>query len=166
MTSVWPRYEGRPLCCVAQLNLPEVQAAGGPEWLPGHGRLLFFYELEHGSWGLNANDAGSAITIHETGSPVAATEPDDLPYEAKFPAYPVAFVRGTSYPTEERQAIDWSPLNTASAEALQEALADLVPPPPMHQVGGYPCPVQSDHMEAECHDIAKRLGHGGGGVAD
>lgn len=28
----------------------------------------------------------------------------------------------------------------------------------MHQIGGYPCPVQSDSMEAQRHDIARRLG--------
>lgn len=158
MASVWPRYGGRPLSCVAQLDLAEVRVAAGPEWLPDHGRLLFFYELEHRSWGRNANDAGSAIVIHETGSPIAAAEPDDLPYEAKFPAYPVSFVRGVSYPTEERLAIDWRGLNAASAEALEQALSDLAPAAPMHQIGGYPCPVQSDSMETECHDIARRLG--------
>ncbi|MDP3855205.1 MAG: YwqG family protein, partial [Phenylobacterium sp.] len=166
MAGAWPRYEGRPLCCVAQLDLPDVRAGGGPEWLPSLGRLLFFYELEHGSWGLDAKDAGSAVVIHETGSPIATTEPDDLPYEAKFPAYPLAFVQGASYPTEERLAIDWSRLNTASTEALEEALADLAPSAPMHQVGGYPCPVQSDSMEAECQDIARRLGQRGGDLAD
>lgn len=158
MAGAWPRYEGRPLCCVAQLDLAEVRAATGPAWLPDQGRLLFFYELEHGSWGLNAKDAGSAIVVHETGLRSPASEPEDLPYEAKFPAYPVSFARGISYPTEERLAVDWSGLNTASAEALEAALADLAPAAPMHQIGGYPCPVQSDCMEAECHDIARRLG--------
>jgi len=159
MVSAWPRYDGHPLCCVAQLDLAEVRAANGPEWLPDHGRLLFFYELESGAWGLYAKDAGSAIVIHETGSPVSATEPDDLPDEAKFPAYPVSLVRGISYPTEERLQIDWGGLDTASAQALEAALLDLAPAAPVHQIGGYPCPVQSDSMEAECHDIARRLGH-------
>lgn len=157
MAGDWPRYEERPLCCVAQLDLAEVRAANGPEWLPGQGRLLFFYELEHGSWGLNTKDAGSAAVIHETGPPAPATEPDDLPAEARFPAYPVSFVRGISYPTEERLAVDWSGLNATSADALEAALAALAPAAPMHQIGGYPSPVQSDRMEAECHDIARRL---------
>jgi uncharacterized protein YwqG len=158
MAGAWPRYEGRPLCCVAQLDLAEIRSASGPEWLPDQGRLLFFYELEHGSWGLYAKDAGSAVVIHENGFPVVATEPDDLPYEARFPAYPVSFRRGISYPTEERLVVDWGRLNVASTDALEEALADLAPAAPMHQIGGYPCPVQSDSMEAECHDIARRLG--------
>ena len=104
--------------------------------------------------------------LHEIGSPIAATEPPDLPEEAKFPAYPVAFARAVSFPAEERLGIDWGGLNTASSEALEQALVDLAPDPPMHQIGGYPCPVQSDSMEAQCHDIARRLGPHGGDAAD
>ena len=158
LASVWPRYEGRPLCCVAQLDLAQVRAAKGPEWLPDQGRLLFFYDLEHGSWGLDTKDLGSAIVVHENGSSITATEPDDLPYESKFPAYPISFVRGISYPSEERMEIDWHRLNRPSTQALEEALENLAPAAPMHQVGGYPCPVQSDSMEAQCHDIARRRG--------
>ncbi|WP_340643694.1 YwqG family protein [Phenylobacterium sp.] len=166
VAGVWPRYQGRPLSCVAQLDLAQIQAAGGPEWLPGHGRLLFFYELEHGSWGLDEKDAESAVVIHEAGSPIAATEPGDLPDDAKLPAYPITFAPTASYPSGERAAIDWSRLNTASADTLDEALVNLAPAAPAHQIGGYPAPVQSDDMEAECENIARRLGHGGGDPAD
>ncbi|MDP2011382.1 MAG: YwqG family protein [Phenylobacterium sp.] len=166
MAGVWPRYEGRPLACVAQLDLAQIQAAGGPEWLPGDGRLLFFYELEHGSWGLDEKDAGSAVVIHEAGSPIAATEPSDLPDDAKSPAYPITFELTVSYPSDDRAEIDWNSLDTASADALEEVLVSLDPAAPAHQIGGYPSPVQSDGMEAECETVARRLGHGGGDPAD
>ncbi len=166
MVGAWPRYEGRPLCCVAQLDLGEMRSAGGPAWLPDHGRLLFFYELECGSWGLYAKDVGSAVVVYETGPPATAIKPDDLSYAADFPAYPVTFARDVSFPTEERLAIDWSRLNKASADALEEALVELAPAAPAHQIAGYPSPVQSDCMEAECQDIAGRLGQRGGDVAD
>lgn len=166
MTGAWPRYGGRPLCNVAQLDLAEMRAVGGPDWLPGDGRLLFFYELEHGSWGIEPKDAGSAVVIYEVGTQVSATEPDDLPYEAKFPAYPVIFKQAISYPSDQRLGLDWRRLNTASSDALAEVLEDLAPLAPMHQIGGYPCPVQNDSMEAECQDIAKRLGQRDGDVSD
>lgn len=63
-------------------------------------------------------------------------------------------------------AIDWDHLNTASADTLEEALVSLAPTAPAHQIGGYPSPVQSDGMEAECENIARRSGHGGGDPAD
>jgi uncharacterized protein YwqG len=158
MACAWPRYQGRPLCCVAQLELAELHAAGGPEWLPPEGRLLFFYELEHGAWGLSASDAGSSVVIHDTGPPVAAQEPEDLPEDARLPPHPVAFVQGLSMPTEERVGVDWTGLDAVSEQALEHALAELAPPSPAHQVAGYPLPVQDDGMEAECQRVAKRPG--------
>ena len=65
MTGAWPRYKGRPLCCVAQLDLADVRAIAGPDWLPPDGRLLFFYELEAATWGLYTEDLGSFAVIHQ-----------------------------------------------------------------------------------------------------
>lgn len=161
MDVAWPRYEGRPLSFVAQLDLSEIRSAGGPEWLPADGRLLFFYELERGSWGSEAADLGSAVVIHQAGVLTAALEPDDLPDDATFPAYPVTSTQAVSTPTEERLGIDWRSLNPASARALEQALENLSPARPAHQIGGYPSPVQSDMMEVECQDIGKRLGQRG-----
>lgn len=56
-------------------------------------------------------------------------------------------------------AIDWT-------EALDQALEALAPPAPAHQIGGYPCPVQNDSMEAECQSIASRMGRSGGDISD
>lgn len=163
LAGAWPRYEGRPLSCVAQLDLAELRAVGGPDWLPDQGRLLFFYELEHGGWGIGPEDAGSSVVIHETGPVVAAVEPDDLPHDFRIPAYPVALVRDVSFPSEERLPIDWAGLDAASVKALQQAIDDLLPPSPAHQIGGYPFPVQNDEMEAECQRVA---GGGSGEAAD
>jgi hypothetical protein len=99
---------------------------------------------------------GSFVVIHETGPSEPALEPEDLPEEAKFPAYPVTFLPTLSYPTEERAGIDWGRLDPSSEEALWQALEELQPPAPAHQIGGYPSPVQSDGMEAECQNVAPR----------
>lgn len=158
MAAPWPRYQGRALGCIAQLDLSEIRAAGGPDWLPDHGRLLFFFDVESGSWGLHPQDAGAAAVVHDTGEPSAMPEPEDLSVDARFQAYPVSFAPAVSYPSEERLSIDWSGLNEASVQALEDALLALAPAAPMHQIGGYPCPVQNDAMEADCDRMAKQLG--------
>lgn len=155
MAAAWPRYNGNALCLVAQLDLVEARAAGGPDWLPGAGRLLFFYDLEEWSWGLSAQDAGSFAVLHEIEPAAAAVEPDDLSEDAKFPAYPVMFVRGASYPSVSRIDLDWRGLNVASEEALWTALQALDAPTPNHQVGGFPETVQSDDMEMECQALVR-----------
>ena len=157
LATPWPHYERRPLSCIAQLDLAELRAAGGPEWLPDDGRLMFFYELEHGSWGLAAQDAGSSVVIYEVGDPKPAAEPTDLDEDAKFPAYPVKFSPATSLPSEERLELDWRGMTKAENLAVEAAIEALQPSEPVHQVGGFPRPVQADEMEEQCQQVTQGL---------
>jgi uncharacterized membrane protein YhaH (DUF805 family) len=43
-TMDWPEGRECARCFVAQLDLAEVRAGGGPDWLPAEGRLYFFYD--------------------------------------------------------------------------------------------------------------------------
>lgn len=150
MSGAWPRYAGRPLSFVAQLDLAEMWAAGGPDWLPKQGLLLFFYDLEHGGWGFDPNDAGSFVVRYETDGAGLAAAPPDLPDDARFPAYPLVAAAGVSYPDEQRLNLDLRGLSKAEELSLEAALEALTPAEPAHQVGGYPAPIQNDGMELEC----------------
>jgi len=124
---------------------------------------MFFYELEHGAWGLEAKDANSSIVVYEAGDPAPAAEPSDLPQHARFPAYPVRFASATSLPSEERVEIDWKGLTKAESRAIEGALQALQPAEPVHQVGGFPQPVQGDQMELECQTVTEGIHLGGEG---
>jgi uncharacterized protein YwqG len=150
MTVPWPRFQGRPMTFVALLDLPTMHAAGGPDWLPAEGRLLFFYDLEHGAWGFDPKDAGSFAVLHQTEAAPLAAEPDDLAEELRFPAYPVTFVADHSLPDESRLDINWRNMSKAEQAALEKAVEALAPQEPAHQVGGYPGPIQNDGMELQC----------------
>jgi uncharacterized protein YwqG len=142
---------------VAQLDLAEMRAAGGPAWLPPEGRLLFFYSLEHGAWGLDTGDAGSFLVRHETGPAGLADEPDDLVEDARFPAYSVSFAPAASFPSLERAGVDWRGISPEDEDALEAALQALEPPGPAHQLGGYPSAIQDDAMENDCERITRDL---------
>lgn len=151
LTGPWPRYAGRPLSLVAQLDLAEMQAAGGgPDWLPKEGRLLFFYELEHSGWGFDPKDAGCAVVRWEAGPGQPAAEPDDLPADMRLDPYPVGFVADVSAPSDERLGLDWNTLTPAEEAELEAAVQALGPADPAHQVGGYPGQIQWDQMEMQC----------------
>lgn len=156
MRAEWPRFKGRPLSLVAQLDLADMRTAGGPDWLPDQGRLLFFYELESGTWGIDTKDAGSAVVIHETGDADQAAEPADLDGDFRFDAYPVGFVADQSIPSDERLDIDWKALSPTEEGELETAVEAMQPAGPCHQVDGYPGPIQWDAMEAECENISPR----------
>lgn len=157
LSAPWPRYEGRPLSCVAQLDLAELRAAGGPDWLPAQGRLMFFYELEHGSWGLETSDAGSAVVIYEAGKADPAAQPADLPEDGVFPFHQVSFFLDSSTPPEERIEVDWKGMTKAENFKVEAAIEALQPNEPVHQIGGFPQPVQADEMEAQCERVTQGL---------
>lgn len=161
LSAAWPRYKGRPLACIAQLDLAELSAAGAPDWLPDRGRLAFFYELEHGAWGLEPEDAGSSAVVYETGDPKTAAAPVDLPEDARFPAYPIRFSAAASLPSEERLELDWRSMTRAETRAVETAIEALQPAEPIHQVAGFPHPVQADEMEQACQSVTRQLRQSG-----
>lgn len=118
---------------------------------------MFFYELEHKSWGMEANDDGSSVVIYETGEAGLAVEPDDLPKDARFPAYPIQFSLSTSLPSDERLQLDWKGMTKAENLAVEAAIEALQPPEPVHQIAGFPHPVQADAMEEQCESVTRGL---------
>jgi uncharacterized protein YwqG len=165
-TLPWPRFEGRPLAFVAQVDLPQVQAAGGPNWLPPTGRLLFFYAIGRGSWGAYASDKSVAAVLLEQAAPGPATAPEDLDPDWMLEGYGVIPVQAPSYSNEERLKLDCSEFDLESWHAFYEALTQLEPASPAHQIGGLPGPIQFDTMEDDCHAIWRELGNAGGDASD
>lgn len=168
MAGDWPRYEGRPLGFVAQIDLRAVRTAGGPDWLPTDGRLLFFYEAEYGAWGLYPKDRGSFAVRFETGEAARATPPADLAEHAQFDQWPVTFKPAFSYPDQERFPVNWQAFTREDEDVLEAGLMALGRPEPAHQIGGYADAIQSDTMEQECDRVTSGLFDGppGGGPAD
>jgi uncharacterized protein YwqG len=165
-TGPWPRHQGRPLSLIAQLDLAEMRAAGGPDWLPADGRLLFFYDLELASWGMEPNDRGSALVRYETQPAEDAVEPDDLSEDLRLEARPVTFTPDVSPPSEERLGVDWKSLSQKQVRDLEAAVESLLPSEPTHQVGGYPIAVQGDDMEEQCQGMTRGLPAAGSSAAD
>jgi uncharacterized protein YwqG len=65
----WPRFEGRPLNFLCQLDLAEIQALGSFDDLPESGWFLFFYDAEGQPWGFDPKDRGRWRVLHvQTGS--------------------------------------------------------------------------------------------------
>lgn len=162
MSGDWPRADGRPMSLVAQLDLAEVRSAGGPEWLPANGRLLFFYDLDASPWGLGPEDAGTFLVRHETSPAAALPPPADLDADAVFPACPVRFEAALSYPNAERAGVDWSNFPGRAEGQLERLLEALEPAEPAHQVGGYALAVQDDEMDEQCQLVTNGLYLGGG----
>lgn len=149
----WPHKNGEPLQFVAQ-----VEASVCPSWNRGSGVFLFFHDDRY--WGTSPKDAGHAVVMWQEGA--RALGPEEMPRVTRtrnwllFKSTSVRSVRmtrqvylefesGSSFPSLEREMVRFP--GEAEEEAYNEFLASLESP---IQLGGYPSPIQSDDMEADC----------------
>lgn len=145
VTHRFPKREvTTPMGFVAQLDLGEVRAAGGPDWLYDQGRLFFFAEPWMGAalYVANPDETCRAITV-----PV-------LPRGFPLPERRVAMTLATSYPDLEWLVEDIGELDI-DGDAL-DRLAEFPAahmPIPEHRVGGHASAIQSSDMELECEQM-------------
>lgn len=87
--TTWPRYEGRPLSFITQVDLAETAGVNDVyRLLPHEGLLSFFYDAVEQPWGLWPNERGASAVLH---SPAGVTlerhpHPPDLDERGILPA--------------------------------------------------------------------------------
>ncbi|WP_444894994.1 YwqG family protein [Microbulbifer sp. SSSA005] len=158
----WPRKNDKPLGFIAQFDLEEINPEKVIDWLPSHGRLLFFYDLEEWPWGFDPKDRGGWAVIYESGDgDFQSTElPDDLNEDHVAPEIKyVISERFTSFPDSQR--ISFEKLGLSEDEEYYEFLNELYGDEPRHQVSGFPSPIQNDSMEEECQLVSGGVNCGG-----
>lgn len=139
----WPPHRSdSALDFLAQLDLAAVRAAGGPDWLPPEGRLMFFYDLDD-----PGDDPTHWRIIHEVGPAPPPRRPPEVKRRVRvFPRKDVRFLPGWSFHPADDPAADFT---DAEYEMFRAELG--VPSrQPAHKIGGYPDVIQNEEMEAEC----------------
>ena len=145
VTHRFPKREvTTPMGFVAQLDLGEVRAAGGFDWLPDQGRLYFFAE----PW------MGAALYVAQADEARARVAVPGLPKGFPLSERRLSMTPATSYPDLEWLVDDLSGLDL-DGEAL-DPLAEFPTahmPTPEHRVGGHASPIQGLNMELECEQM-------------
>ena len=150
----WPAGHSSPRAFVAQLDLAEVRAAEGPEWLPAEGRLYAFYDPEGGG------SADQVVILSSRDAPgPARTPPPGLSPKLRFPERRAGFLRLTSFSTLDWLGIDVRELDVEPKEL--DELSALADEPfgdeAQHRIGGYPSEIQEANMPLECEHLARGL---------
>jgi len=153
----WPRFRDRPMACLARIDLGEVRATGGPDWLPGEGRLQVFLDMGDRPQDFEPEQPGACVVRWETGPERPASAPDDLRPRSRIAAFPLKPTPRMSY-ADERIEIDWRALTRDENRTLEAAVLDMLSPEPAHQIGGYPGNLQGDDMEVQCAAAAAGTG--------
>jgi uncharacterized protein YwqG len=150
----WPAGEKGPRAFVAQLDLSEVRAAGGPDWLPPEGRLYVFHDDERAGFADHASVAFSQAPA--TGEAPAVP---GLSAKLTFNERRVRFMLFTSIPS-----LDWLDVDVRALDVDDDDFDQLVSAPDepfgdelQHRIGGYPSEIQNGQLALECEHLARGL---------
>jgi uncharacterized protein YwqG len=146
----WPHSNAKPMAFLVQLDLAEITSANEFDWLPTDGSLLFFYDLEEMVWGFDPKDRDKWQVIYQSEAKVEIEFPQDMAQDSKISEIYLKAQRENVLPHEDCPEIERLDLSDEEVDAyceFKDSFADLIP---LHQVGGFPAPVQNNTMELEC----------------
>lgn len=148
----WPRYNGRPLSFLAQINLSEVPPVSGSA-LPRTGFLAFFYETETMRWGFDPADRGcSHVAFFDV--PAAELEraapPMASPIVETFKPCALSFAAQVDLP--DPSDLIFAALDAELQDERRSAYIEVgssLHPDTYHHLLGHAQVIQND-MRAEC----------------
>lgn len=153
--AAWPEWNGAPLAFLAQVDLRAVVGMPGAEVLPGAGLLSFFYDAEQSTWGFDPADRGSWRVLYAPAdAPLRRRHfPAALPDDGRYGACAVEARAASSLPSWDEPVVEALVID----DDAQDAFFGLTPIEPyaghrgaVHQLLGWPDPIQSAEMGLEC----------------
>jgi uncharacterized protein YwqG len=147
----WPKWDGRPLSFVAQINLSEVSPHDTEKILPASGILHFFYDLEGGPWGGYEESEGWRVTYFDgnTAALQRTPPPRELGKYGVFRECSVEFRPELTFP-ECEPYLDWDALNEKEQDQYVEVLFDLQGGDSIHRLLGHAAAIQDPDMQLQC----------------
>jgi hypothetical protein len=147
----WPSETGSSLTFLAQIDLAQVRASGGPAWLPDKGSLFAFCDPE-------ALGDPHVVRVLHSPEPLGASAAAGSP--TRFPERRVAFRRVTSAPNRLWLGVDHYRVQDDNLGAWQEIIRSVDAPPNdtrQHRVGGYPNEIQDEQIPLLCEHALQGL---------
>lgn len=139
----WPVGPDGPLAFLAQIDLAEARAAGGPDWLPATGMLFVFNDLERYGFPDHVR-----VLFARSRDGVARPPPAPLREEYDFGERRVRFQPAASAPS-----LDWLDLDPRLGRGLDDLNEEFEPD---HRIGGYPDELQPGSLAIEAEQMARR----------
>jgi uncharacterized protein YwqG len=171
----WPKYRGRALDLLAQIDLSDIAPFDVAERLPPRGWLYFFYDIEEQTWGFDPEDrgSGSVLWIDDDGRPLIRTLPVKSRLQGDVVAEPSAieFDMHYSLPNADDERIESAGIRPPMAadscskwydvyDQLREEVSRISGKPELyHHLLGHPQIVQNP-MRVECQLVTNGLNCG------
>lgn len=149
----WPESGGQPMAFLGQLDLAELAIAHRFEWLPDQGALAFFYDVEEMPWGFDPRDRGKWQVRYFESASVEVPAPPSMRESSVLERVNLRASKVEVLPAADSELLEGLELSAREWDAYCD-YASGEDDGPLHQVGGFPSPVQGDIMELECQLVA------------
>jgi uncharacterized protein YwqG len=156
---IWPLSNGKPMTFLAQLDLSEISNVYQYEWLGNEGLLLFFYDINEMPWGFDPNDRGMWKVLFQSNPYEFAEFP--LEYDKEY-QIKESFIQPKLVdilPSFDEPSIEKLNLSDDEVELYFDMIEETQET--SHQVGGFPSPIQGNHMELESQLASNGVNVGG-----
>ena len=144
----WPRWKGRPLTLMAQINCAETARIETEGLWPKSGTLYFFYDLKEQPWGGTVGDIGSWVVKFVEEPNLQPTPAPSEIREFVLPGYAVKPERFSTLPGQSTRAFESLGLDEVQSEGFIELSWELkhniCGNESMHQSLGYADNIQGD----------------------
>ena len=147
---VWPESDGKPMAFLGQLDLAELTASHRFPWLPAVGSAVFFYDVEQMPWGFDPKDKGKWRVLYSKTVDTEMEYPASLPPAFRMKHSFVSASRIERLPDIDSAVVEALNLSQDQLDAYAEFSDGDEKHETVHQVGGFPSPVQGNMMELEC----------------
>ncbi len=141
----WPQSEGLPMAFLAQIDLAEMAQVHKYDWLGDQGLVLFFYDMNEMAWGFDPKDRGKWSVIYQAAPDTNLDYPENLADDFKIKERFMIPKRLEMLPHMDDLSLDSSVSDRELA--LYHKLNESTEP--LHQLGGFPSPVQGNDMALE-----------------
>lgn len=156
---VWPKWKGKSLSFIAQIDLPIASAYDADKHLPEKGMLAFFYDQNQETWGFDPKDKGSFSVVFFEGdnADLVRTElPDDIAEEARYTPCRIKLSGDKTMPHPWSLFIESLNLSKEAMDEYFEEYDKYNPPGVQHRLLGHPTIIQNE-MQTECQLVTNGL---------
>lgn len=154
---IWPQSNGRPMAFLAQIDLAEIAQEMHYEWLNDKGLLLFFYDILEMPWGFDPKDRGKWQVLFQENPDAFAELPEGLDEIAKIKEAFISGKRMDILPDCDDPVVEGLQLTAQEIDLYCDLNSDEANAQPLHQVGGFPSPVQGGDMALQCQLAANGI---------
>ena len=146
---IWPQSNGIPMAFLAQIDLSEISKEMRYEWLNDKGLLLFFYDIIEMPWGFDPKDRGKWKVLFQENPDSLAELPESLAETAKIKEAFISAKRVEILPNYDDPSVGGLQLTDQEGDLYCDMNSEQFDAEPLHQVGGFPSPVQGNDMELQ-----------------